>query len=226
MHVECDFLVMGSGVAGLSFAREAAKLGEVIVVTKRERDESNTKYAQGGIAAVLDSGDSFAAHIADTMKAGAGLNHQKVVELCVKDGPARIQMLRDIGAHFDLALDPEAANTAEKQADLDLHLEGGHSARRVAHAADMTGREVERALLDACAAEPKLRILEEHMGVELIMLSKYGGPEECAGAYVLDVRAGKVVTVLARNTILATGGAGKVYVYTTNPDVATGDGMA
>ncbi|MGH7281688.1 MAG: L-aspartate oxidase, partial [Polyangiaceae bacterium] len=226
MHVECDFLVMGSGVAGLSFAREAAKLGEVIVVTKRERDESNTKYAQGGIAAVLDSGDSFAAHIADTMKAGAGLNHQKVVELCVKDGPARIQMLRDIGAHFDLALDPEAANTAEKQADLDLHLEGGHSARRVAHAADMTGREVERALLDACAAEPKLRILEEHMGVELIMLSKYGGPEECAGAYVLDVRAGKVVTVLARNTILATGGAGKVYVYTTNPDVATGDGIA
>ena len=106
MRVECDFLVMGSGVAGLSFAREAAKLGEVVVVTKRARDESNTKYAQGGIAAVLAQGDTFEAHIADTMKAGAGLNHQKVVELCVKEGPERIQMLRDIGARFDLAEGP------------------------------------------------------------------------------------------------------------------------
>ncbi|MEO8800460.1 MAG: L-aspartate oxidase, partial [Polyangiaceae bacterium] len=111
-------------------------------------------------------------------------------------------------------------------ADLDLHLEGGHSARRVAHAADMTGREVERALLDACAAEPRIRILEEHMGVDLIMLSKYGGPEICAGAYVLDEGSGKVLTIIAKATILATGGAGKVYNYTTNPDVATGDGVA
>ena len=222
MRVECDFLVMGSGVAGLSFAREAAKLGEVVVVTKRARDESNTKYAQGGIAAVLAQGDTFEAHIADTMKAGAGLNHQKVVELCVKEGPERIQMLRDIGARFDLAEGPAPENSA----DLDLHLEGGHSARRIAHAADMTGREVERALLEACAAEPRIRILEEHMGVDLIMLSKFGGPEICAGAYVLDEASGKVITVLAKATILATGGAGKVYVYTTNPDVATGDGVA
>ncbi len=222
MRVECDFLVMGSGVAGLSFAREAAKLGEVIVVTKRARDESNTKYAQGGIAAVLAHGDTFEAHIADTMKAGAGLNHRKVVELCVKEGPERIQMLRDIGARFDLAEGPRPDNGA----DLDLHLEGGHSARRVAHAADMTGREVERALLDACAAEPRIRILEEHMGVDLIMLSKYGGPEICAGAYVLDEGSGKVLTIIAKATILATGGAGKVYNYTTNPDVATGDGVA
>lgn len=223
MHVACDFLVIGSGVAGLSFALEAAKLGDVVVITKRQRDESNTKYAQGGIAAVLAEGDSFESHIADTMKAGAGLNHERVVEICVKEAPARIAMLREIGARFDLAPD---ANKAEKQADLDLHLEGGHSARRVAHVGDMTGREVERALLDAIANEPRIRVLEEHMAVDLIMLSKYGGPEVCVGAYALDVSAGKVVTVLARETILATGGAGKVYLYTTNPDVATGDGVA
>jgi L-aspartate oxidase len=221
MPITCDFLVIGSGVAGLSFALEAASHGDVVLVTKRARDESNTRYAQGGIAAVLGASDTFEAHIKDTLVAGAGLCHERAVETCVKDGPERIAMLQKIGAHFDRA---EGAGAHDP--DLDLHLEGGHSARRIAHARDMTGREVERSLLDAVANQPRVRILEEHMAVDLITLSKYGGPEVCAGAYVLDVAEEKVSTVLARATILATGGAGKVYLYTTNPDIATGDGLA
>ncbi len=222
MALTCDYLVLGSGVAGLTFALEAAAHGDVIVVTKRSADESNTKYAQGGIAAVLGAGDSFAEHIQDTLVAGAGICHEKVVEICVKEGPERIAALRELGASFDLA---EGA-TPEHDADLDLHLEGGHSKRRIAHTGDMTGREVERALLEAVARQPRIRVLDEHMGVDLITLAKYGGPETCAGAYVLDVAAGTVLTILARATILASGGAGKVYLYTTNPDVASGDGVA
>lgn len=233
MPLTCDFLVIGSGIAGLSFALEAASHGEVLLVTKRTRDESNTKYAQGGIAAVLDEHDSFDAHVSDTMVAGAGLNHRRAVDLCVREAPGRIQMLRGIGAKFDLA--PAGAHADESspsfpvpktKQDLDLHLEGGHSARRIVHAADMTGREVERALVEAVASQPNIRVLEEHMAIDLITLAKYGGPEVCAGAYVLDVAQGKVDTVLARATILASGGAGKVYLYTSNPDVATGDGIA
>jgi L-aspartate oxidase len=229
-----DYLVIGSGVAGLSFALDAAAHGDVLVVTKRSADESNTKYAQGGIAAVLSETDSFEAHIADTLLAGAGLCHPAAVELCVKEGPARIRMLRDIGARFDRAANanngdddaPSAGGDRSDRADLDLHLEGGHSARRVAHTADMTGREVERALLDAVARAPRVRLLEGHTAVDLITLAKYGGPEVCAGAYVLDDASGKVHTILARAVVLASGGAGKVYLYTTNPDVATGDGVA
>ena len=221
MRVTCDYLVLGSGIAGLSFALEAAKTGDVVLVTKRSADESNTKYAQGGIATVLADTDSFQSHVKDTITAGAGLCHERVVEICVNGGPARIEMLRALGAKFDRAEKP-----SEMHADLDLHLEGGHSARRVVHAGDATGREVERALLDAVMSSPRIRILEEHMAIDLITLAKYGGPEVCAGAYVLDVGGGKVLTVLARATILATGGAGKVYLYTTNPDVASGDGIA
>jgi L-aspartate oxidase len=221
MAITCDYLVIGSGVAGLTFALEASAHGEIILVTKRSRDEANTKYAQGGIAAVLDAEDSFEAHIADTLVAGAGLCHERAVEVCVKEGPARIAMLQQIGAHFD-----RAPGKGENDPDLDLHLEGGHGARRIAHARDMTGREVERALLEALERNPRVRILEEHTAIDLITLSKFGGPEVCAGAYVLDVAAEKVVTVLARATVLASGGAGKVYLYTTNPDVATGDGVA
>ncbi|MBN9166494.1 MAG: L-aspartate oxidase [Myxococcales bacterium] len=233
MRLTCDFLVIGSGIAGLSFALEAAEHGEVIVVTKRAREESNTKYAQGGIAAVLDASDSFDAHVSDTMVAGAGLNHIRAVELTVKDAPARIAMLRRAGAKFDLASVGAHADEsspgpalAHAEQDLDLHLEGGHSARRIVHWGDMTGREVERALVAAVSAKKNIRVLEEHMAVDLITLAKYGGPEVCAGAYVLDVERGKVVTILGRATVLATGGAGKVYLYTTNPDVATGDGIA
>jgi L-aspartate oxidase len=219
----CDTLVLGSGVAGLSFALEAAAYGDVVVVTKRSRDESNTKYAQGGIAAVLGAEDTFEAHINDTLVAGAGLCHERVVELCVKEGPERIAHLQDIGARFDKREEDELK---DGDVDLDLHLEAAHSARRIVHSKDMTGREVERALLEAVAAQPRIRVLEDHMAIDLITLAKYGGPEMCAGAYVLDVGAGRVETVLARATVLATGGAGKVYLYTTNPDVATGDGVA
>jgi len=223
--VTCDFLVLGSGIAGLTFALEAAKIGDVVVVTKRAAEESNTNYAQGGIAAVLADTDSFDAHIKDTVAAGAGLCHDRVVELCVRDAPARIAELQRLGTRFDRAEDGEG------HAELDLHLEGGHSARRVAHSADATGREVERALVEAVRANPRIRVLEEHMAIDVITLAKYGGPEVCAGAYVLDVgsvNGGKpnVLTVLARATVLASGGAGKVYLYTTNPDVASGDGIA
>jgi L-aspartate oxidase len=223
MPIVCETLVLGSGIAGLSFALEAAAHGDVVLVTKRSRDESNTKYAQGGIAAVLAEGDSFDAHMKDTLVAGAGLCHERVVELCVREAPERIAMLQSIGAHFDKR---EDADSKHGDLELDLHLEGGHSARRIAHAKDMTGREVERALLEAVAAQPRIRVLEEHMAIDLITLAKYGGPEICAGAFVLDVGAGRVERVLARATVLATGGAGKVYLYTTNPDVATGDGIA
>jgi L-aspartate oxidase len=231
MPLTCDFLVIGSGIAGLSFALEAAEQGEVIVVTKRSLEESNTKYAQGGIAAVLDEGDSFDAHVNDTMVAGAGLNHIRAVELTVKDAPTRIAMLRKAGAKFDLAAtgghaDETSPSLGQRGQDLDLHLEGGHSARRIVHSGDMTGREVERALVEAVLAKKNIRVLEEHMAVDLLTIAEYGGPEVCAGAYVLDVGNGKVVTILARATVLATGGAGKVYLYTTNPDVATGDGIA
>ncbi len=228
MRLSCDFLVLGSGIAGLSFALEAQKHGDVLIITKRAADECNTKYAQGGIAAVLDTADSFEAHIRDTLVAGAGLCHERVVELCVKDAPARIAMLQKLGTHFDLAegAAKERHGRSAEGHELDLHLEGGHSARRVAHAADATGREVERAMLAAVRASPRVRVLEEHMAVDLITLAKYGGPEVCAGAYVLDVKSGTVITVLARATVLASGGAGKVYLYTTNPDVASGDGIA
>jgi L-aspartate oxidase len=225
-------LVIGSGVAGLTFALEASAHGDVLLVTKRSADESNTKYAQGGIAAVLSSADSFEAHIADTVKAGAGLCHERTVEIAVKEGPARIRALQDIGARFDRAAGGDADGNGngngngDGDGDLDLHLEGGHSARRVAHTADMTGREVERALLDAVKASGRVRILEDHCAVDLITLAKYGGPEVCVGAYVLDEESGEVVTILARAVVLASGGAGKVYLYTTNPDVASGDGVA
>ena len=241
----CDFLVIGSGIAGLSFALEAAEHGDVIVVTKRAREESNTRYAQGGIAAVLDKDDSFAKHAQDTLVAGAGMSHARAVELTVREAPDRIRMLQSYGAKFDLAqgvahADESSPSVRPSQrptpppavagdTDLDLHLEGGHSARRIVHTGDMTGREVERALVDAVTNGKnahKIRVLDEHMAIDLITLAKYGGPEVCAGAYVFDVDEGKVEKVLARATILASGGAGKVYLYTTNPDVATGDGVA
>jgi L-aspartate oxidase len=221
MPLTTDYLVLGSGVAGLSFALEVSAHADVLVVTKRSADESNTKYAQGGIAAVLSSADSFEAHIADTLTAGAGLCHERTVDIAVKEGPARIRALQEIGARFD-----RAADAKNGDADLDLHLEGGHSARRVAHSADMTGREVERALLEAVKSSGRVRILEQHCAVDLITLAKYGGPEVCVGAYVLDEESGQVKTLLARAVVLATGGAGKVYLYTTNPDVASGDGVA
>jgi L-aspartate oxidase len=217
MMLETDYLVIGSGIAGLSFALRAAEHGKVLIVTKRAIEESNTQYAQGGIAAVLDPADSFAAHVEDTLTVGEGLCHRDVVELCVHDGPRAVRELIDrFGAHFD----------TNGGGALDLAREGGHSARRVAHAKDTTGREIERALVAAVHANPNITVRADTMAVDLLQLAKYGGPDACFGAYILDKTTGEVHTVVARATILATGGAGKVYLYTTNPDVASGDGVA
>jgi L-aspartate oxidase len=219
--ITSDFLVLGSGVAGLTFALDAADRGEVTIVTKRSRDESNTKYAQGGIAAVLGPDDTPELHVDDTLEAGAGLCHEVVVELCAREGPDRVRELMERGARFDF-----------EDGRIALAREGGHSVRRVVHAADATGREIERALLARASTHPNIRFVEHHTAIDLILLSRFGGPDQCAGAYVLDERPSgegrrhQVETYLARATVLATGGAGKVYLYTTNPDVATGDGVA
>jgi len=220
MRETTDFLVLGSGIAGLTLALRAAEDGDVTIVTKRARADANTTWAQGGISAVLDPTDSFEAHTADTLTAGAGLCKREIVELCVREGPARIADLVALGTRFTRTVD------AEGNSHFELGREGGHTARRVVHAGDITGREVERALLEAAEAHPRIRFLEQHMAVDLITLSKFGGPDVCVGAYVLDTQKAEVITMLARQTVLATGGAGKVYLYTSNPDVATGDGIA
>jgi L-aspartate oxidase len=216
MSTRTDFLVLGSGVAGLTFALRAANHGQVLVVTKRGHSDTATSWAQGGIAAVVSKEDSFDLHLQDTLDVGAGLCHREAVELCVQSGPAALAWLVERGTTFDRSSGGE----------LDLAREGGHNARRVAHAADATGQEIQRALVSAVKEHPNIVLREWHMGVELLMQSRLGGPERCVGAYVLDERTGQVETILARATILATGGAGKVYLYTTNPDVATGDGVA
>lgn len=217
MRSECDYLVLGSGVAGLSFALEAARHGTVAMVTKRSRTDSATNWAQGGIAAVLDPKDSFEAHVTDTLKTGGGLSHEDVVEMVVKDGPSRVRELMELGAKFSLREQSEA---------LDLTREGGHSARRVVHAGDITGAEVQRVLVEAAAASPNITIREDHMAIDLVLSSRRDDRPRVVGAYVLDETSGDVRTFLAKATILATGGAGKVYLYTSNPDVATGDGVA
>ncbi len=211
-----DFLVLGSGVAGLTFALRMARHGRVAVATKRSGNDSATRWAQGGVAAVLSGEDSFAQHVEDTKLVGCGICHDDAVRACVEGAPDEIRWLVELGARFDS--DPDG--------ELNLGREGGHQARRIVHSLDATGQEIQRTLLEAVAREPNIELLEWHMGVELIMQSRLGGPERCIGAYVLDERRGVVETRLARATVLATGGAGKVYLYTTNPDVATGDGLA
>jgi len=211
-----DFLVLGGGVAGLSFALEAAQRGSVAVLTKRSRSESNTMYAQGGVAAVLSERDSFEQHVADTVDAGAGLNNPEAVSVTVREGPERIRELAALGAHFDTRANGE----------FDLGREGGHTRRRIVHAGDITGREIERALLAACDERPNIQFFSDSAAIDLILdrRSPHGQPR-CLGAYVL-LPTGEIETFLSRVTVLATGGAGKVYLYTTNPDVATGDGVA
>jgi L-aspartate oxidase len=219
-----DFLVLGSGVAGLSFALKVAPRGRVAIVTKKDRAESNTYYAQGGIAAVTSEEDSFELHVRDTLVAGAGLCKGNVVRTIVEEGPARIAELIELGMRFSErgALDEDGGK------QLDLGREGGHSKRRILHAKDATGREVERALLSAVSKQPNIEIFEQHLGVDLITSRKLGhtGANRCLGAYVFDRKANRVETFAAPVTVLATGGCGKVYLYTTNPDIATGDGVA
>jgi len=216
-----DYLVIGSGIAGLTFALGVADTGRVAILTKDRADESNSAYAQGGVATVWSPEDSFEAHASDTMKAGAGLCHEDVVEMVVHEGPERIRELIALGTRFDSHLTGDAI-------EYDLGREGGHSKRRVLHAGDLTGQEIVRALAAAVRRHPNVDILENALAVDLLMdrVQRENGRPVCRGAYVYDRASAMVRTVRARVTALCTGGAGKVYLYTTNPDVATGDGVA
>ena len=219
-----DYIVIGSGIAGLSFALKVAARGRVALVTKKNRTESNTNYAQGGIAAVSQPPDSFALHVEDTLRAGAGLCDEAAVRAVVEQAPARIAELIALGMEFSR----EDSVSPDGERSYALGREGGHSARRVYHAKDATGREVERALLAAVDRQPNIEVFEDHFAVDLITARKLRreGADRCLGAYVFDSRTGGVETFVAPLTALATGGCGKVYLYTTNPDVATGDGVA
>ncbi len=219
MEFKTDFLILGSGIAGLSLAIKAGTLGSVALVTKKEKSESNTNYAQGGIAAVTDQTDSFAEHIQDTLICGAGLCREDVVDFIVKEAPPRIHELIDWGVNFTKSEIPPHP--------YDLGQEGGHHHRRILHAKDLTGREIERALHEKVATLPNIHIYENHIGIDLIMeKTNSGKPSRCLGAYVLDINNSEIHTYRAKYTILSTGGAGKVYLITTNPDIATGDGIA
>lgn len=219
MKIESDFLVIGSGIAGLAFALQASRHGTVAIVTKREVTESATNYAQGGIASVFSQDDTFDAHVEDTLVAGAGICHEDVVRMVVEEGPEVIRNLIEWGVQF--------TRSGEV---FDLTREGGHSQRRILHADDVTGREIERALVAAARENSNIRIYEHHIAIDLITEAKVTRrrvtPNRCLGAHVLGIEDNVVRTFTAKITLLATGGAGKVYLYTCNPDVATGDGVA
>jgi L-aspartate oxidase len=221
MALDCDVLVIGSGLAGLCLALKAARHGRVLVVTKKGEAESNTQYAQGGIAAVFGGGDSFEAHCRDTLKCGAGLCDEEIVRRVVEEGPERVNELASWGVPFSRAARGFA-----------LGREGGHSRRRIVHAADSTGRAVETALLRRVRRDPRIQVMEDRLGIDLLLESRLGsrrrsrGPDACWGAYVMERKTGRIEPITAKVTVLATGGCGKVYLYTTNPDVATGDGLA
>src|SRR5260370_22926085 len=198
MRHQHDFLVLGSGIAGLSFALRAARHGSVAVLAKRGRGETNTAYARGGIAAVFGPPDSFDQHIEDTLTAGAGLCREEAVRITVTEGPARVRELIELGAEFTRDASPFGYH---------LTREGGHSQRRVVHAADLTGHEVERTLLQA-AAEAGVQFFDEHHGIDLILASRLGAQSErVLGAYALDMRSGEVHSFVAKAVVLATGGA-------------------
>jgi L-aspartate oxidase len=219
-----DFLVIGGGIAGLTFALAASEVGTVTVLTKAGSREANTNYAQGGIASVWSVDDSFESHIEDTLRAGAGLCDRAAVETIVRAGPDAVRELIRFGTRFTRV---EANGTDDHEVEYDLGREGGHSHRRVLHAQDLTGREIMRALTEAAAARPKIRTLENHVAVNLLVESPSAGRRgSCWGVYALNRETNRIEKILARATMLATGGAGKVYLYTTNPDIASGDGVA
>lgn len=221
MELHSDFLVIGGGIAGLSFALQAADRGKVSVLFKREVWESNTQYAQGGIAAVWDPiQDSFESHIQDTHVAGAGLCHEDTVDITVRSAPERIRELIAFGVKF--------SKLEGTSGDYDLGREGGHSERRILHAKDLTGQEILRALLESARRHPNITFFEHHLAIDLVTTQRLGLPGEpqVLGAYVLNAPEKRVDTFRASYILLASGGCGKVYLYTTNPDVATGDGVA
>ena len=221
--MDTDFLVVGSGLAGMLFALKASRHGRVLLLTKGQLEESNSRYAQGGVATVWDDEDHFESHVKDTLVAGAGLCRRSAVEFVVENGPARIQELIDLGVEF-----------TRDQEQYDLTREGGHSHRRILHAKDQTGAEIVRALLARLVAHPDIEVRENTMVVDLVTQNRIAKrsdvpeeyPDRVVGAYVLDVDGGEVYTVRAKVVALCAGGAGKVYRYTSNPDVATGDGIA
>ncbi|MBT8462989.1 MAG: L-aspartate oxidase [Gemmatimonadetes bacterium] len=215
-RINTDLLVVGSGIAGLSFSLKASRYADVVVVTKKQRIESNTNYAQGGVAAVFDPQDSHEMHVADTLVAGAGLCHRRSVEELVREGPERVRELMDWGVRF-----------SREDGRVSLGREAGHSERRILHAADLTGQEIERALLAAVAAEPRITLLEDHFVWSLAtVMDPTWNRVRCAGALVLDVHGGSWKAVQSRAVLLAAGGTGYLYRHTTNPDIATGDGIA
>lgn len=226
MKTHFDYLVIGSGIAGLTFALKAANTGTVAIVTKKDKLETSTNYAQGGIASVFGSDDSFQLHIEDTLTAGDGLCHPEIVEMVVKKGPERIRDLVALGVEFNRGgASPEA---------FDLGREGGHSRNRILHAHDTTGRAVEHVLMEAAEAHPNIAIFENNLVLDLIIQHhsmKIGSTnmyqqDICRGAYIFDITENEIHCFVANAVLLCTGGAGKVYLYTSNPDVATGDGLA
>lgn len=218
--LECEYLVIGSGLAGLMIALRLGARGRVILATKRALEESNTYYAQGGIACVIDPGDSLEEHVRDTLVAGAGLCREDVVRSILADGARRVKELEQLGVRFE--------RRESRQDEYDLGQEGGHSRRRVLHAGDMTGREIVRVLVERVRENPRIEVRTDLMAIDLITTGwlRKPGLNRCVGAYFLDRVQGDILAVRASCTILASGGAGKVYLYTSNPDIATGDGLA
>jgi L-aspartate oxidase len=223
-----DFLVIGAGIAGLVYAIEVSKIGRVAVLCKKGLNDCNTEYAQGGIAAVLDDLDSFENHVKDTFLAGAELGKKKIIEQIVSEGPEAIKFLIDIGTNFttkNSMLDRSFEN-------LSLTREGGHSQERIAYAADSTGHEIMQALINACRLNKNIEIFENHLAVDLITQHHVKQDEgfipriTCWGVYALDINENIIKTFIANKTMLATGGASQVYHNNTNPDIATGDGIA
>lgn len=216
--LSCDVLVIGTGIAGLSFALRAAEYAQVIMATKKDQSASSTNYAQGGIATVLEPTDSFDRHVADTLEAGAGLCRESVVREIVSEGPQAVRDLVNWGVSF---------SKSPSSTSYHLGLEGGHSSPRVVHAGDFTGREIEAALLRRAEAESRIRILEHHIAARLLVEERPGtGRLACYGADILPHDGGPFVRIHSRAVLLATGGAGQVYQHTTNPEIATGDGIA
>mmetsp|Transcript_18509 Transcript_18509/g.8634 ORF Transcript_18509/g.8634 Transcript_18509/m.8634 type:complete len:534 (+) Transcript_18509:106-1707(+) len=222
MRYTSDVLVIGSGIAGLSFALKIVSFARVTLVTKKASVDTATNLAQGGIAAVLSEEDSLKSHIQDTLSSGDGLCREDVVRMVVAEGPARVRELMELGVRFQ---------QGKGGRGLDLGMEGGHSHRRVAHSLDLTGREIESALLEQVERHEAIEVLENHLAIDLLVESmidgyEVTGRERCLGAYVLNRETGDVEVRQAKVTVLCTGGCGKVYLYTTNPDIATGDGVA
>ncbi|MEO8665519.1 MAG: L-aspartate oxidase [Ignavibacteria bacterium] len=214
-----DYLIVGSGIAGLSLALKLSRLGTVAIITKKQKAESNTNYAQGGIAAVMNENDNFDLHIKDTLETGAGLCNEEAVKKIVYEGPEKIKELIEIGAHF-----------SREKGELTLGKEGGHSRSRIIHSDDLTGKEIERALLNKIAKNDNIKIHEYYFAIDLLteknLRRKNKTGKACYGIYALNVKNDKVEKIISGKTILATGGAGQVYTHTTNPAIATGDGVA